>query len=68
MSTMTAIPSCNALLDDEVHAGQGPIIVATDGSETSRPALEAALHLAYRSGAEVRVITVLKPLPLVAAD
>jgi nucleotide-binding universal stress UspA family protein len=68
MSTMTAIPSGNALLDSEVHAGQGPIMVATDGGATSRSALETALQLAYRSGAEVRVITVLEPLPLVAAD
>jgi nucleotide-binding universal stress UspA family protein len=68
MSTITTLPSGNALLGDHVQVGQGPVIVATDGSEVSRAALDAALQLSYRSGKDVRVITVLEPLPLVAAD
>ena len=68
MPTMTAMPSGNPLLGDDIQVGNGPIIVATDGAETSRSALEAALHLTYRTGADVRVITVLEPLPLVTAD
>lgn len=47
---------------------QGPILVATDGTASSAATLRAAAKLAGRSSAAVTVLTVLEPLPLVAAD
>jgi len=46
----------------------GPIVVATDGTTSASAALKAAHAMADRSGADIIVLTVLEPLPLVAAD
>ena len=46
----------------------GPVLVATDGLEASDGAFAAAHLLDLHRGAEVRVFSVLEPLPLVAPD
>ncbi len=46
----------------------GPILVATDGTESSEAALKATAQLASRADSSVTVVTVLELLPLVAAD
>ncbi len=46
----------------------GPILVATDGTESSEAALKATAQLASRADSSVTVLTVLELLPLVAAD
>jgi nucleotide-binding universal stress UspA family protein len=46
----------------------GPIVVATDGTDSADSALHAATAFARHSGAEVVVLTVLAGLPLIAAD
>src|SRR5262245_36179415 len=46
----------------------GPIVVATDGTESADSALHAAATFARHSGAEIVVLTVLSGLPLIAAD
>jgi nucleotide-binding universal stress UspA family protein len=46
----------------------GPILVATDGTTSASAALKATALLADRTGANVTVLAVLEPLPLVAAD
>jgi nucleotide-binding universal stress UspA family protein len=46
----------------------GPIVAATDGTESAMAALQAAAALARHSGAEVVVLSVLEGLPLIAAD
>jgi len=46
----------------------GPIVVATDGSPAAEAALRAAAQLSRHADAKVIVLSVLAPLPLVAAD
>jgi len=46
----------------------GPIVVATDGTESAASALKAAAALAQHSGADVVVLSVVEGLPLIAAD
>jgi nucleotide-binding universal stress UspA family protein len=46
----------------------GPIVVATDGTNSAAAAIKAAQAMAAHSGADVLVLSVLEPLPLVAAD
>ena len=46
----------------------GPILVATDGSESADAAIRATAMLARRAEAGVVVLSVLQPLPIVAAD
>lgn len=46
----------------------GPIVVGTDGTTSANAALKATAALADRTGANVIVLAVLEPLPLVAAD
>lgn len=46
----------------------GPILVATDGTESSVSALRVAMAFSRRSDADVMVLAVLEGLPLVAAD
>lgn len=46
----------------------GPILLATDGTESSDAALRAAASIASHSGADVIALAVLEGLPLVAAD
>jgi nucleotide-binding universal stress UspA family protein len=52
----------------EGHHALGPILVATDGTPSAEAALRAAAQLARHAEANVVVLTVLEPLPLVAAD
>jgi len=42
-----------------------PIIVATDGSDTSLPAFRAAELISSRTGCTVRVVSALEPLPVI---
>ena len=46
----------------------GPIVVATDGTDSAASALKAAAAMAQHSGADVVVLTVVEGLPLIAAD
>ena len=45
-----------------------PILVATDGTDFSRPALEAALELTATTGAPVRLVVVVRDLPVIPLD
>ncbi len=45
-----------------------PILVATDGTDFARPVLDAALELMKTTGAPVRIIAVLRDLPLIPLD
>jgi len=46
----------------------GPIVAATDGTDSAAPALQAAAALSRHSGADVVVLSVLEGLPMIAAD
>lgn len=46
----------------------GPILVATDGTDSSQAALRAAVLLSRQTEAEVAVVAVLEGLPMIAAD
>lgn len=46
----------------------GPLLVASDGTASSRTAIEAAAQLAAHTEAQVVVIHVVEPMPLLAAD
>ncbi len=63
----TATESGLQLTIDEMTA-HGPIVVATDGTESAESAVHAAAALARHSSADVVVLTVLVGLPLIAAD
>ena len=67
MSTTTAIPRGDTLLSemDAKALHEGPLLVASDGTEYSMPALEAALEMRYRTKAPIRVLAVLEPVPVV---
>lgn len=69
-SFLSDVPRGDSLLaaPDLRPPGEGPIMVATDGSEFSRPALEAALELSRFTHAPVRVIAVLELTPSFAYD
>ena len=56
MISTTTIPVAAELLDEQVAVG--PIVVASDGSESSEPALVAALHLALNTGGTVNVVAI----------
>jgi nucleotide-binding universal stress UspA family protein len=45
----------------------GPIVAATDGTESSAAALAAARLIAGHTGSDVEVLSVLEPMPLFAA-
>jgi nucleotide-binding universal stress UspA family protein len=64
---ITATESGSRVSIDESTA-LGPIVVATDGTESAESALHAAAALARHSGADVVALTVLIGLPLIAAD
>ena len=57
MSSTDTIPVAASLLDDE-RATIGPIVVATDGTESSEPALKSALLLTQRSAGSVYVVAI----------
>ena len=53
---------------DDPYTTLGPILVATDGTESADSALRAAAALAQHTNADVIALAVLEGLPLVAAD
>jgi nucleotide-binding universal stress UspA family protein len=57
-------------LEDALEGYQalGPVLVATDGTPSAEAALRAAAQLARHAEAHVIALTVMEPLPLVAAD
>lgn len=61
-------PGTSTLVRDNSTLGLGPIVVATDGTESSDAALRAAAMLARETHAGVVALTVLESLPLVTAD
>lgn len=68
MSTALATPQAGvATVTNDLNL-TGPIVVATDGTTSANAALKAAALMADRTGAQVTVLSVLEPLPLVAAD
>ncbi len=46
----------------------GPLVVATDGTKSADAAIRAAAQMAARSSADVHVIAVLEPIPLISGD
>lgn len=68
MSTALATPEAGVAVVSEDHNLLGPILVATDGTTSASAAIKAAALLGDRTGANVTVLAVLEPLPLVAAD
>lgn len=68
MSTALETPQAGVAAVSGDYNLLGPIIVATDGTTSASAALKAAAQLGDRSGANVIVLAVLEPLPLVAAD
>jgi nucleotide-binding universal stress UspA family protein len=67
MPSATATPDVLAGTPNELHL-LGPVLVASDGTDSSRAALQAAAQIASHAEANVIVLTVLEPMPLVAAD
>lgn len=68
MSHALATPRAGVDIPFEAPTGQGPIVVATDGTISASAALRATAQLTDKSDATVVVLAVLEPLPLVAAD
>jgi nucleotide-binding universal stress UspA family protein len=68
MSTALASPHAGVDIVTNTDPFLGPIVVATDGTTSANSALKAAAQLAESSGATVSVLSVLEPLPMVAAD
>ena len=63
---MTTIPFTDPDVADAPGAF-GPIVAATDGTESSAAALAAARLIAGHTGADVEVLSALEPMPLFAA-
>jgi nucleotide-binding universal stress UspA family protein len=53
---------------DEDRATVAPIVVGTDGSESSDPALMMALQMTQRTGAAVHVVAIHVPMPMPVAE
>jgi nucleotide-binding universal stress UspA family protein len=68
MTTATERPEAGSLVHDERVGARGPILVATDGTESSGAALRAAATFARDAGVAITVIAVMDSLPLVGAD
>ena len=68
MTSAVATPQAGVEHVPSVATRTGPVLVATDGTDSAHSALTMAVRLADRSGAAVTVLAVLEPLPLVAAD
>lgn len=64
--SLTHTPATETLSTHSIT--EGPFLVATDGSDASRPAMEAALQLRGRHGTPVRVVGVVPELPTIAWD
>ena len=68
MITTTERPGTATAVSDDPPKSLGPILVATDGTESAESALRAAAMLAAHTGADVIALAVVEGLPLVAAD
>jgi len=68
MTTATVKPQAVPRPDFEKPAMLGPILVATDGTDSAAATLRATSLLAQHTGADVIVLSVLEGLPLVGAD
>lgn len=64
----TVLSSGPSLAADTEQRQAGPIVVATDGSAGAVGALRAASEMAAANGANVIVVGVLEPMPIVVAD
>lgn len=64
----TVLSSGPSLAADTEQRQAGPIVVATDGSAGAVGALRAASEMAAANGANVMVVGVLEPMPIVVAD
>ena len=62
MSTQTITPTTAPSLLPPSVATRGPILVASDGTATSEPAVVAARMLASRLGASVQLVSVVPPM------
>lgn len=65
--TLTTPATGNEPVANDLHP-LGPIVVATDGTPSAEAALRAAAQMASHTAADVYVLSVLEPLPLMAAD
>ena len=68
MITTTERPGTATAVSDDPTKSLGPILVATDGTESAESALRAAAMLATHTGAGVIALAVLEGLPVIAAD
>ena len=68
MSVATALPEIQFELAERELPALGPILVATDATAQSNGALKAAAQLAAGTEADVTVLSVVEPIPPVAAD
>ena len=68
MSTATIIPHDSLPAGGKDSVGLGPIVVASEGTTASDPALQAAKLLAFDSATRVVVLSVLEPTPALALD
>ena len=68
MTTATERPELGIPVHDDRSSALGPVLVATDGTESSGAALRAAATVARDAGAAVTVLAVMEGVPLVAAD
>lgn len=68
MLTTAEGPGTATAVADDPTRSLGPVLVATDGTESADSALRAAAMLAAHSRADVIALAVLETLPLIAAD
>ena len=68
MLTTTERPGTAATVAEDPRTSLGPILVATDGTESAESALRAAAMLATHTRADVIALAVVEGLPMVAAD
>jgi nucleotide-binding universal stress UspA family protein len=68
MTNAIATPQAGLDIVTDSQTRLGPVLIASDGSAAAAAALRAGAAFANASGAPVTVLSVLEPLPLVAAD
>lgn len=68
MITATDKTQPRPFTDQDQSAAVGPILVATDGTESGAAAIRAGAMLAQHTEAEVIVLSVLEGLPLIGSD
>lgn len=68
MSTATATRQSATPATADAPNLFGPLLVASDGTASSRAAIEAATQLAAHTETQVVVLNVVEPMPLLAAD